>query len=63
MFQRIHDGRHERYIRHLRSKVAASVKAGDRIKSRLYWRLMIDAINARSPSQVARMESAMGLTA
>ena len=63
MLQRIHDWRHERYIARLRSKVTASVKAGDRVKSKLYWRLMVDAINARSPTQVARMESAMGLHA
>jgi hypothetical protein len=59
MLQRLHDWRHERYINRLAAKCSVASAAGDRIRTRVYWRLMVDAVKARSPQQIERMEARM----
>lgn len=61
ILQRIRDWRHARLIRRLADRCCAARTAGDRIRTRLYWYLMIDAVKARSAGQVARMELRAGL--
>lgn len=61
MIQRIKDWRLERRIKRLSRKSIAHMQAGDRAMCRMYWLLMIDAINKRSPAQVRRMERRMGI--
>jgi hypothetical protein len=63
LWQRVVDWRHEHYIKRLSARCRAAHAAGERVLARLYWRLMVDAINARSPGQVRRMERGMGLAA
>ena len=60
--QRIHDWLHERRIKRLSRKSIAHMQAHDRDMCRVYWLLMVDAINQRSPQQVARMERKAGLS-
>lgn len=59
--QRFRDWKHERRIKQFRKLCVESHAARDRLRERVYWRLMVDAINARSPHQIARMERRMGL--
>jgi hypothetical protein len=61
LLQRVRDWRRERYIRRLRVGLGTAMCKRDRILARLYWGLMIDAVNNRSAAQVARMERRMGL--
>ena len=56
-----HDWRHERRIKRLSRKSIGHLNAGNRAMAMMYWRLMVDAINQRSPAQVARMERRMGI--
>jgi hypothetical protein len=61
ILQRIRDWRHERYIKRLGASCQKAIDAGDRLMTRVYWRLMCDAIRSRSPQQIERMERRMGL--
>lgn len=53
---RFRDWRHERHIQHLADACKEAVEAGDKAKARHFWQAMAEAIKARSPSQVERME-------
>ncbi len=61
MIQRIKDWRLERRIKRLSRMSIAYMQAGDRAMFKVYWGLMVDAINRRSPAQVRRMERRMGI--
>jgi hypothetical protein len=61
MWQRFHDWRHERYIGRLMDRVKDAQAYGDLVLARLYWDILVTAINARSPARVARMERRKGL--
>lgn len=61
VLQRFRDWRHERYIQRLTQQCRAAQVSGDRVMARMYWRLLLAAINARSPERVARMERRMGI--
>jgi hypothetical protein len=54
--QRIREWLHERYIRRLQNLCLAALRRPDRVMARVYWGLFVGAINARSASQVCRME-------
>ncbi|MDE1918972.1 MAG: hypothetical protein KGO96_14010 [Elusimicrobia bacterium] len=62
MIQRIKDWRLERRIKRLSRKSIAYMQSGDRAMCKVYWGLMVDAINRRSPAQVRRMERRMGIS-
>ena len=59
----IRDMQHEQRIRRLGRACASAHAAGDRDAAAIHWEQMRQAIAERSPSQVARMESRMGLRA
>jgi hypothetical protein len=61
ILQRIRDWRHERYIKRLGASCQKAIDAGDRIRTRMYWRLMCDAIRSRSPRQIERMNARLGV--
>jgi hypothetical protein len=61
ILQRIRDWRHERRIKRLGASCQKAIDAGDRIRTRMYWRLMVDAVKARSAGQVARMNARLGV--
>ena len=61
LLQRIHDWRHERHIRRLSIACREAYDAGDKAKAYQFDRERMDAILARSPAQIARMERRMGL--
>jgi hypothetical protein len=54
--QRYLDWRQERYIRRLGERCKLACLLGDRPLARLFWGLMVGAIQRRSTGQVARME-------
>lgn len=53
---RFRDWRHERHIQHLADACKEACAAGDKAKARHFWQAMADAIKARSPAQVERMD-------
>jgi hypothetical protein len=59
----IRDMRLERRIKHLANACTCAYAAGDREAAAIHWEQMRLAIAERSRSQVARMESRMGLRA
>jgi hypothetical protein len=59
----IRDMRLERRIKHLANACTCAYDAGDREAAATHWEQMRKAITERSPGQVARMESRMGLRA
>jgi hypothetical protein len=59
----IRDMQHERRIRRLGLACTSDHAAGDRDAAAIHWEKMRQAIAERSPTQVARMESRMGLRA
>lgn len=61
MFQRIHDWRHERYIRRLTNSCKTAYAASDKPMACLYWGMLVTAIALRSTAQIMRMESSKGL--
>lgn len=61
ILQRLRDWRLEREIRRLARGCREAYAAGDKAKAYLFDRQRMDAILARSPAQVARMERRMGL--
>lgn len=61
ILQRYLDWQHERYIRRLNARCARAMDVRDRVMARLYWRLLLRAIHARSPAKVAYMERRMEL--
>lgn len=60
MPQRFRDWLHECEIDRLGRACSEAAWAGDKAKARHFWAAMGDAIRARSPAQVARMEQRMG---
>lgn len=58
--QRLRDWLHEREIQRLADGCKEAFKSGDRAKAKHFWIAMYEAIRARSPAQVARMEQRMG---
>lgn len=59
--QRLRDWLHEREIRRLGKACAEAIRAHDDAKTLHFWTAQNAAINARSPSQVQRMERRRGL--
>lgn len=59
--QRTRDWLHEREIRRLGRGCAEAMDAHDAAKTAYFWAATVRAVNARSPTQVARMERAKGL--
>lgn len=61
--QSFRDWRHERYIHRLKDRLISATRhqPRDQVRVRLYWDLMVSAINARSAAQIARMERRMGV--
>ena len=59
MYQRLSDWRRERQIKRYSRDMLVAWNAGNKIEARRLDRLRITQINARSPSQVERMESRM----
>lgn len=58
---RVQDALHEAYIRRTKRRCLAATDAKDRPMARIYWQLMIAAVNARSVEQVERMERRIGV--
>jgi hypothetical protein len=58
---RVQDALHEAYIQRTKRRCLAAIDAGDRLMARIYWQLMIAAVNARSVEQVERMERRRGV--
>jgi hypothetical protein len=57
----IRDMQHERRIRRLSRACAGAQAAGDHDAAMIHWEQLREANAERSPEQVARMESRMGL--
>jgi len=56
--RRFRDWCHERDIQRLAASCKEACTAGDKAKARHFWQAMGEAIRARSPGQIARMERA-----
>lgn len=57
----IRDMQLERRIKRLGKACASAHAAGDRDAAAIHWEQMREAITQRSPSQIMRMESRLGL--